>query len=104
MSCRKLDDGARELALGLVKEGLPNLPNRAPNRRAAALAAPRPLSRIRSELHRGEPSAGAMPALGPLPTEVNLLFRLVPMVVRAVTMTTEIRAAMRPYSMAVAPD
>src|SRR5690606_34807798 len=35
---------------------------------------------------------------------LNLSFRLVPTEVRAVTRTTAISAAIRPYSMAVAPD
>src|SRR5262249_46405564 len=37
-------------------------------------------------------------------TEVNAVFRLLPMAVTAVMMTTAIRAAMRPYSIAAAPD
>ena len=35
---------------------------------------------------------------------LNLLLRLVPTAVTAPMMTTAIRAAIRPYSMAVAPD
>jgi hypothetical protein len=37
-------------------------------------------------------------------TEVNRVFIRVPMVVHAVMQTTEISAAINPYSMAVAPD
>jgi succinate dehydrogenase/fumarate reductase flavoprotein subunit len=36
-------------------------------------------------------------------TAVNFVFRLVPMLVTAVMITTEISAARRPYSMAVTP-
>jgi hypothetical protein len=39
-----------------------------------------------------------------VPTEPNLVFNRVPIVVQAVMQTTEINAAMSPYSMAVAPD
>ena len=35
---------------------------------------------------------------------VNFVFRFEPIVVKAVMMTTAIKAAIRPYSMAVAPD
>jgi hypothetical protein len=37
-------------------------------------------------------------------TEVNVAERLVPTAVTATMMTTAIKAAMRPYSMAVTPD
>jgi len=37
-------------------------------------------------------------------TVLKVAFRLVPTVVTAVTITTAMRAAIRPYSMAVAPD
>jgi hypothetical protein len=36
--------------------------------------------------------------------EVNVVFRLVPMLLTAVMITIEMPAAIRPYSMAVAPD
>jgi hypothetical protein len=36
--------------------------------------------------------------------EVNAVFRLVPMLLTAVMITIEMPAAIRPYSMAVAPD
>jgi hypothetical protein len=36
--------------------------------------------------------------------DVNLAVRFVPTVVNAVMITTEINAAIRPYSIAVAPD
>jgi hypothetical protein len=54
------------------------------------------------------PRASCAPASGfsqfkALETDVNFLFNLVPTFVRTVMQTTEIRAAMRPYSMAVAP-
>src|SRR5260370_37329190 len=39
-----------------------------------------------------------------LPTLLKVLVSLVPTVVTAVTMTTATRPAMRPYSMAVAPE
>ena len=39
-----------------------------------------------------------------LPMEVKVLVSFVPTVVTAVTMTTAIRPAIRPYSMAVAPE
>jgi hypothetical protein len=39
-----------------------------------------------------------------VPTLVNVALRLVPTVVTTVTMAIEIPAAIRPYSMAVAPD
>lgn len=61
---------------------------------------------------RGEPSDFWQAALAfdqgagarLLPTEPNVLLRLPPTVVTAPMITTEIKAAMRPYSMAVAPD
>jgi hypothetical protein len=37
-------------------------------------------------------------------TEVKVVFKLVPRAVTAVMIATEMPAAMRPYSMAVAPD
>jgi hypothetical protein len=37
-------------------------------------------------------------------TELNVVVRFVPTVPRVVRMATEMSAAMRPYSMAVAPD
>ena len=41
---------------------------------------------------------------GRVPTELKVVLRLPPTVVTAVMMTTEMRAAIRPYSIAVAPD
>jgi hypothetical protein len=40
----------------------------------------------------------------PVTTSLNLVLMVVPRAVTAVMMTTAIRAAIRPYSMAVAPD
>ena len=39
-----------------------------------------------------------------VPTELKVVLRLPPTVVTAPMMTTEMRAAIRPYSIAVAPD